>query len=137
MDNLDEYQSGWFHRTAALSSLADVRDFRRRQTMLLVSANACLQQGLPYAALAFEAATLENAHQWNQAVPIAEAYLHRAETQQKLGDRKPKPWSTSQRRRHGSRNLAPIPLRRAFPQVCSSLPERFNNRRSRPPRLRR
>jgi CHAT domain-containing protein len=53
--------------------------------MLLGSANACLQQGLPYSALAFQAATLENARQWNQSVPIAEAYLHRAENQQKLG----------------------------------------------------
>jgi CHAT domain-containing protein/tetratricopeptide (TPR) repeat protein len=85
MDNLGEPQRGWFHRSAALAGLSDVRRFRRRQAMLVGSATACLQQGLPYAALAFQAAALENAREWNQPGPITEAYLLRAETHHILG----------------------------------------------------
>jgi CHAT domain-containing protein len=85
LDHMGEPQLAWLHRTAALTGLSAVRSLRRRQTMLVGSANACLQQGLPDAALAFEAAALETARRWNVPAALAEAFLHRAETHQKLG----------------------------------------------------
>ena len=84
MDHLGEPQLGWLHLSLALSGLANVRSLRRRLNMLLVSANACLQQGLPQVALAFQAAALDTAREWNRPVAIAEAYLHRAEAYHRL-----------------------------------------------------
>ena len=134
MDNLGEPQWGWFHRTAALAGLADVRRFRRRQAMLLVSAGACLQQGLPYAAWLFRPQRLRTHASGIGPAPLPRRTCTVPRPSKSLACGH-KPWPTFQRRRYGSRDLAPIPSRRVFAHEFSSLPERFNNKRSRLRRL--
>ena len=85
MDHQGEPQIAWTHRSQALAGLANVRQPRRRQTILVGSVVSCLRQGLPQTALYLQDAVLDTARRWNRPRPLAEGYLKRAEVRQQLG----------------------------------------------------
>jgi CHAT domain-containing protein len=84
-DYLGDLATGWSYRQRALLLSSGLGNRRNRHTILRSAIRAALDQGLDRAALEFENAALENAHEWGAAAAIAEAYLGRASIYADLG----------------------------------------------------
>src|SRR5262249_50533175 len=78
LDFLGEPRAPWTHRAHALAGLSEVRNLRRRHTILVSSVLSCLRQGSPEAASYFQSAVLANAMRWNRPDALAEAYVRQA-----------------------------------------------------------
>jgi len=86
LEFLGEPRLAWTHRANALRGLPDVRNPRRRHTLLISSVLSCLRMGSPQAAAYFQSAVLDNARRWNRPEALAEAHVRQAELHGQTGD---------------------------------------------------
>jgi CHAT domain-containing protein/tetratricopeptide (TPR) repeat protein len=82
---LGERRGAWHDRRQGLALLSDVKNPRRRQTILSDAVATCLDDRMPRSALHFETALVEGALRWSRALVIAEALFRRAAIHHELG----------------------------------------------------
>jgi CHAT domain-containing protein len=85
LDLLGQAGASWRQRYLALAVLDRIPNAARRASLLIEAAEACLRQGHPRLALAFQDELIRNVHRWGGNFSLPDALLQRSRTLLRLG----------------------------------------------------
>jgi CHAT domain-containing protein len=85
LDLLGQAGASWTQRYLALSALDRIPNAARRASLLIEATEACLRQGHPWPALAFQDELIRNVHGWGGSFSLPDALLRRSRILYQLG----------------------------------------------------